>query len=111
MSPSPLPATEVEELLDDAWLDLEGLCRIAGVTPPWVQERIAAGFVAAQLHPPADTLRFDSAALRRVRCMAQLEQNFDAVPELAALVADLQDELVRLRARLRRLGLDEEHLF
>jgi uncharacterized small protein (DUF1192 family) len=28
------------------------------------------------------------------------------VPELAALVADLQDELARLRARLRALGLE-----
>ena len=44
-------------------------------------------------------------ALQRVRCMVRLERDFDAVPELAALVADLQDEIERLRARLRRAGL------
>jgi len=42
----------------------------------------------------------------RARCMARLERDFDAVPELAALVADLQDEIGRLRARLRRVGID-----
>lgn len=30
--------------------------------------------------------------------MASLERDFDAVPELAALVADLEGELARLRA-------------
>ena len=30
---------------------------------------------------------------------------FDAAPELAALVADMQEELEELRARLRRAGL------
>jgi chaperone modulatory protein CbpM len=38
--------------------------------------------------------------------MARLERDFDAVPELAALVADLVDEIETLRARLRRVGLD-----
>jgi chaperone modulatory protein CbpM len=38
--------------------------------------------------------------------MAQVERDFDAVPELAALVADLHDELARLRARLRALGVE-----
>jgi chaperone modulatory protein CbpM len=36
--------------------------------------------------------------------MAMLERDFDAVPELAALVLDLEDEVAALRARLRRLG-------
>jgi chaperone modulatory protein CbpM len=37
--------------------------------------------------------------------MRQLERDFDAVPELAALVADLLEEMDTLRARLRRAGL------
>lgn len=36
--------------------------------------------------------------------MASLERDFDAVPELASLVIDLEQELARVRARLRRLG-------
>ena len=49
--------------------------------------------------------RFDAIALRRVRSMVRLERDFDAVPELAALVADLEEEVQRLRAQLRRAGL------
>ncbi|WP_281505704.1 hypothetical protein [Aromatoleum buckelii] len=40
--------------------------------------------------------------MRRVR---ELERAFDADPELAAIVADLVDEVEQLRARLRRAGL------
>jgi chaperone modulatory protein CbpM len=35
--------------------------------------------------------------------MLRIERDFEAVPELAALVADLFEELDDLRARLRRL--------
>lgn len=98
--------TAVEALLDEVWLDLDQLCRAAGVSAPWVRERVAEGFVVARSYGPGDGWRFDAAALRRVRCMAQVERDFDAVPELAALVVDLQDELERLRARLRALGLE-----
>jgi uncharacterized coiled-coil protein SlyX len=36
--------------------------------------------------------------------MASLESDFDAVPELASLVAALEQEVAALRAKLRRLG-------
>jgi chaperone modulatory protein CbpM len=36
--------------------------------------------------------------------MSQLERDFDAVPELAALVADLIEELDELRARVHSAG-------
>jgi chaperone modulatory protein CbpM len=38
--------------------------------------------------------------------MRQLERDFEAVPELAALVADLLEEMDALRTRLRRAGLE-----
>lgn len=38
--------------------------------------------------------------------MLQIERDFDAAPELAALVADLLEELDRLRAQLGRPGPD-----
>lgn len=100
------PVFEVEALLDDVWLDLDELCRAAGVSAPWVRERVTEGYVVACSYGAGDAWRFDAAALRRVRCMAQVERDFDAVPELAALVADLQDELARLRSRLRALGAE-----
>jgi chaperone modulatory protein CbpM len=106
MTRAPIAVTVVEALLDDVWLDLDELCRAAGVSAPWVRERVAEGFVIARSYGPADAWRFDATALERVRCMAQVERDFDAVPELAALVADLHDELARLRARLRALGVE-----
>jgi chaperone modulatory protein CbpM len=41
----------------------------------------------------------------RARRMLEVERAFDAAPELAALVADLLEELDTLRARLSRAGL------
>jgi chaperone modulatory protein CbpM len=106
------PATSVSDTaetvdrLDDLWLDLDTLCRAAGVAPPWVQQRAAEGLIDARPLGPGNAWRFDSLSVRRVRCMARVERDFDAVPELAALVADLEDEIQRLRRRLRALGLD-----
>jgi chaperone modulatory protein CbpM len=80
--------------------DIETLCRAAAVSPDWLRERIAAGLVA-----PA--VAGEVAWVRRVRCMRRIELDFDAGPELAALVADLGDEIARLRGRLNRLGVDD----
>ncbi len=49
--------------------------------------------------------RFTSRDLVRARHIHSMERDFDAVPELAGLVADLLDEVEGLRARLRRAGL------
>jgi chaperone modulatory protein CbpM len=47
----------------------------------------------------AGTWRFSGASLLRARRMRQLERDFDAVPELAALVADMLEEIDSLRSR------------
>jgi chaperone modulatory protein CbpM len=91
-------------LLDEAGLTLEDLCRAGAVAPEWVSERVEAGLLVARRGEAAGW-QFDAVALKRVRCMVRLERDFDAVPELAALVADLQAEIERLRARLQRAGL------
>jgi len=91
-------------MVDEALLTLDDLCRAGAVAPQWVAERVQAGLLVAR---PGDAAawRFDAVTLRRVRCMVRLERDFDAVPELAALVADLQDEIEHLRQRLARAGL------
>jgi len=101
-----LPPQTVEALLDDLWLDLDAVCRLSGVTEPWLREHIEGGLLPERPPAAAETLRFGAADLRRVRRLVVLERDFDAVPELAALVADLEDQLAALRARLRRLGFD-----
>lgn len=87
---------------DDEGLTLDELCRACAVSPDWVDERVRAGLLAPL--QPAGAWRFDAALLLRVRVMRRVERDFDAVPELAALVADLQDEIRHLRARLRHGG-------
>ncbi len=68
-------------------LDLDTLCRLAGVDLAWLDTH------ASLLQPAAS----DAWLLARVRRLVWLEREFDAVPELAALVVDLEEELRRLR--------------
>jgi chaperone modulatory protein CbpM len=98
--------TPVEALIDELWLDLDALCRATDVDAGWVQQRTAEGLLPPPRHGARDERRFDAALLRRVRCMVRIERDFDAVPELAALVADLEAEIERLRRRLQALGAD-----
>jgi chaperone modulatory protein CbpM len=117
-----LPGNEPLDRLADAWwLDLDAVCRAARVDPQWVHERVLDGLLTPSrrdspadagamavdtgLSGPPEAWRFDAVLVRRVRCMARIERDFDARPELAALVADMADELARLRARLAAAGL------
>ena len=77
-------------LFADRELDLETLARLADVDLLWIETRVDL--------LPRDAA--DALLLQRVRRMVRLEREFDAVPELAALVTDLEDELRRLRGRL-----------
>jgi chaperone modulatory protein CbpM len=103
MSPS---HARLQALLEDASLTLEELARAAAVEPQWVERRVAEGLLPMPPHGEPVRWRFDAVTLRRVRCMVRMERDFDAAPELAALVADLHDEIAALRARLRRAALE-----
>jgi chaperone modulatory protein CbpM len=50
--------------------------------------------------------RFRSGDLARARRLLRVERDFDANEDLAALVVDMADEIRRLRARMRVLGID-----
>lgn len=86
-------------LLDESWLTLEQVSAACPVEPEWLLRHIEEG-----LFPHAESVagvwRFPAAALLRARRMRGIERDFDAVPELAALVADLLEEMDVLRARL-----------
>jgi chaperone modulatory protein CbpM len=90
-------------LLEDACLTLEQLSRACAVPPDWVIEHVREGLLPAPGDSPS-AWRFSTHDLVRARRMLHLERDFDAVPELAALVADLLTELEEARARLRRVG-------
>lgn len=83
----------------EIWLTLDELSRATRVPGPWLAERVAAGLIAAE-GDAARGWRLDAQVLRRVRSMQHIESCFGAVPELAALVADLEDEIDRLRRQL-----------
>jgi chaperone modulatory protein CbpM len=94
----------VGALLEESCLTLEQIATACTVEPQWLQRQIEEG-----LFPPAEPVggvpRFSSVQLQRARRMRDMERIFGAEPELAALVADLLEEMDDLRARLRRAGL------
>ncbi|MFN7123591.1 MAG: MerR family transcriptional regulator [Hydrogenophaga sp.] len=94
---------QVLAALDETWLNLTDLCHLAGVTEVWVRDRMSDGLLVENTTIAVDAFHFSASDLGRAKRMAQLEQNFDAVPELAALVVDLELELAALRARLWNL--------
>ncbi len=93
------------QLLEEAWLTLEQVAAACPVEPEWLRAHLEEGHFP-QARSVAGVWRFSGPAIARARRMARLERDFDAVPEMAALVADLLDEMDALRARLRRAGLD-----
>ncbi|RRS05967.1 MerR family transcriptional regulator [Aquabacterium soli] len=93
----------VEATLDDLWFDLEDLCRLGVVEACWLEERLTNGLVIACEDAPDTTRCYNHITLTRVRRLAALERDFEAVPELAALVADMECEIQRLKERLQCL--------
>lgn len=91
-------------VLEGRCFTLEELCSAGALEPDWLLRHIAEGLFPAPEGPRAEW-RFTVISLARARRMRQIERDFDAVPELAALVADLLEEMDALRARLRREGL------
>lgn len=86
-------------LLDEKALTVNELAQACGVTLEWVSIRVEMGVLAVPAENPAEW-RFASRDLWRARQLCALERNFDALPELAALVVDLQEEIARLRAQV-----------
>ncbi len=93
-------------LIDEVALDLDELARACSVEPDWVVSHVQAGVLGTAPALEVTQWRFRSGDLARARRLLELERHFDADQELAALVIDLADEVRRLRARLRILGLE-----
>ncbi|MDO5693047.1 MAG: chaperone modulator CbpM [Pseudomonadota bacterium] len=100
--PISVPA-ELVELLDDAALTLQQLAHGCHMTPEWVLTRVEAGVLQPLAGGAATEWRFASTTLMRARRIAELEHTYDADPQLAALTADLMEEVARLRRQLHLL--------
>ncbi len=101
MNEDPILAGVAEE---GACLTVEELCATCSVEREWLVQRIEQGLFPLPNGLVAEW-RFPPSGIARARRMRALERDFDAVPELAALVADMLEEIDELRARLRRAGL------
>lgn len=95
---------ELVELLDDAALDLHSLASGCHVSAEWVLSHVQAGVLQPASGESATQWRFAATTLHRARRIANLEDSFDADPQLAALTADLIEEVQQLRRALARLG-------
>ena len=89
-----------EEILEGACLTLEQLCAAAALDRDWLVRRVEEGLIPASGTLVAEW-RFSALHLTRARRMHEIERTYEAAPELAALVADLLEELDELRSRVR----------
>ena len=111
--PSALIASlQIGEVLHSASFTTDDLARACGVAPDWVQARVEAEVLHIDRSSTSidGSWRFDSFTLMRARRIAQLESTFDADPQLAALTADLIEEVMQLRRRLKAFGVANAHL-
>ena len=93
------------ELLDEVTLCLDELARACAIEPQWIIERVEAGVLCTCKSGEPECWTFVSADLARARQLVAVERDFDANPELAALVVDLIEEVRALKARLKAAGL------
>lgn len=110
MSPTHPLSVPMGELLEDPSLSLQELARACRRAPEWVRAHVEAGVIETATHTgtTASTTTttatgewfFTSTTLVRARRIAQLESTFDADPHLAALTADLMEEVQQLRRQL-----------
>jgi chaperone modulatory protein CbpM len=91
--------------LENKALTLDELARACSVEPEWVVRHVQRGILLGKEGTTVETLQFTSVDLGRARRLAQLERDFDADADLAALVVDLCDEVRRLKSRLRAAGV------
>lgn len=92
-------------LLDEAALTLEELASACAVEPDWVVQHVRTGILLDDAPEQLSVWRFTSTDLRRARRLCQIERDFEANDEVAALVVDLSEEIRRLRAKLRVAGV------
>ena len=101
MQPTPVIAIQAGELLLGAAFSAQEFAHACGVSLDWVVERVEAGVLLGDASSGA--WRFDSVMLIRARRIAQLEFTYGADPQLAAVTADLIEEVTLLRQRLEAL--------
>lgn len=91
--------------IDDAALTMEELARACAVEHDWVVQRVRTGILMECASDDHVSWRFTSADLVRARRLCQIERDFEASDDVAALVVDLSEEICRLRRKLSAAGV------
>lgn len=100
MNNSQNPAEPFEpQLLEGEVLQVQEMARICGVSHDWLQTRIQQEVIHATQKNGCYYLC--STSIVRIQQVFQIERTYDADPQLAALVADLTEEVRRLRQELQ----------
>lgn len=86
-------------------LSLEEMVEACAADTAWVVELVEVGVLSPKGRDEA-VWRFGAPDLLRARRIARLARDFDAGTEAAALIVDLLEDIERLRARLRRAGME-----
>ena len=96
-------------LLDEVQLSIDELARACAVERTWIVQHVQDGFlecISIKLMSYSDEgeneWRFASRELVRARKLVSFERDFDANPEVAALLVDLLEEIAELRRRLSK---------
>ena len=92
-------------LVDEAALTVEELAQACAVEPDWVVQRVRTGILLDSAAEDSGYWRFTSVDLVRARRLCQVERDFDANDDVAALVVDLSEEIRRLRGKLNAAGV------
>ena len=98
----------VGAVLAEACYSLDDIAAACRVSAQWVERYVEEGLLGCAERGPSG-LRFSSQDLQRARRIRAIERDFDAVPELAALVADMLEEMEALRMRLERAGVGRNY--
>jgi chaperone modulatory protein CbpM len=86
------------QVIDGEMLHTDDIARMCCVTTQWVHTRIEQDILHAVMRD--GTYYFSSQMLFRAKQVASIEHQYDADPQLAALVADLIDEVRALRSQV-----------
>lgn len=92
-------------LLEQSALTLEELAQACSVEVTWVVQHVTTGILLETAPEDQTAWRFSSADLVRARRLLQVERDFEANHDVAALVVDLSDEIRRLRSKLNTVGV------
>ncbi len=94
-------------LTEEHALSLDDFALACGVEITFVSELVDEGLVQPIAdRPDPSAWRFPGEALARVRRIRRLQRDFEANLQSVAVMLDLIDEVERLRAHLRRQGID-----